>query len=100
MRSLLKWLVKRFINRDAVKAAVRAGNRRLAGREIGGSRIRFSEWGEDASATLSAYLGAFADDGRVDDAELERLNDRACAMVDKYLPDDGALDALVDALIK
>lgn len=99
MKSLLKWLVKKFVTRDALKSAIHELNRKVAEKSAPDRARQIMGYGEDAAALTAAYLKAYADDGQVDDAERANIDAQCDALVDKYVS-DGALDAAVDALIK
>ena len=99
MKTLLRWLVKKFITKQDIKNAVHAANARLARREAGDRAQTVMGWGEDASQILEGYLKAYADDGRIDDEERAALDARCDAIVDKYVSDK-AVEAIIDAIIK
>lgn len=99
MKSLLKWLVKKFVTRDALKAALHELNRKVAAKSAPDRARQVMGYGEDAAAVTAAYLKAYADDGRVDDAERASIDALCDGIVDKYVTDD-ALGAAVDAIIK
>lgn len=99
MKSLLKWLVKKFVTRAALKAAIHELNKRVAEKSAPDRARQIMGYGEEAAALAAAYLNAYADDGRVDDNELAQINTLCDALVEKYVS-DAALDGVVDALIK
>lgn len=99
MKKLLKWLIKKFVTRDALKAAIHELNKRVAEKSAPDRARLIMGYGEDAAALTAAYLNAYADDGRVDNAERAAIDAQCDGLVDKYVSDD-ALDAAVDALIK
>lgn len=99
MKTLLRWLVKKFITKQDIKNAVHAANSRLAKREAGERAQTVMGWGEDASQIVAGYLEAYADDGRIDDTERAGLDAKCDAVIDKYVTDE-AVEAIIDAIIK
>ena len=69
MKKLLVWLVKKFITKDALKAAIHAANKRIAEKPASERTQQVMAYGEDAAALTAAYLKSYANDGRIDDAE-------------------------------
>ena len=53
MKTLLRWLVKKFITKQDIKNAVHAANARLAKREAGERAQTVMGWGEDASQIVA-----------------------------------------------
>ena len=82
MKTLLRWLVKKFITKQDIKNAVHAANARLAKREAG-----------------ERYLEAYANDGKIDDAERAVLDAKCDSVIDKYVSDE-AVEGIIDAIIK
>lgn len=99
MKTLLVWLVKKFITKDALKAAIRAANKRVAEKAASERTQQIMAYGEDASALTAAYLKAYTDDGRIDDAEHAEIDALCDATLDKYLS-DSALESAIEAIVK
>lgn len=99
MKTLLRWLVKKFITKQDIKNAIHSANARLAKREAGERTQTVMGWGEDASQIVAGYLEAYANDGRLDDAERAGLDAKCDAVIDKYVTDE-AVEAIIDAIIK
>lgn len=99
MKKLLIWLVKKFITKDALKAAIHAANKRIAEKPASERTQQVMAYGEDAAALTAAYLKAYANDGRIDDAERAEIDAKCDAVIDKYVTDD-TVDAIIDAMIK
>ena len=99
MKTLLVWLVKKFITKDALKAAIHAANKRIAEKPASERTQQVMAYGEDVSALTVSYLKAYANDGRIDDAERAEIDAQCDAMLDKYLSDD-TLGAAIEAVIK
>lgn len=99
MKKLLQWLLKKFVTKDALKAAIHAANKRLAEKPASERAQQIMAYGEDASSLTAAYLKAYTNDGRIDDAERAEIDALCDSALDKYLS-DGALEAAVEAVVK
>jgi len=97
MNTLVKWAVKKFANAGKIKAAIHDANKKLAAKEAGTRAAEVIGYGNDASEVVATYLAAYADDGRMDDAERDACDAKCDEMVDKYLSDE-KIGAIVDAL--
>ena len=56
MKTLLKWLIKKFVTKDALKAAIHAANKRIAEKPASERTQQIMGYGEDASVLTAAYL--------------------------------------------
>ena len=99
MKTLLKWLIKKFVTKDALKAAIHAANKRVAEKSASERTQQIMGYGEDASALTAAYLKAYTNDGKIDDDERKAIDDLCDATLDKYVS-DSALEAVVEAIVK
>jgi uncharacterized membrane protein YebE (DUF533 family) len=99
MKKLLTWLFKKFVTKDAIKAAIHAANKRVAEKSASERTQQIMEYGEDAAALTAAYLKAYTNDGRIDDTERAEINALCDATLDKYVSDD-ALEAAIEAIVK
>lgn len=99
MKTLLVWLVKKFVTKDALKAAIHAANKRIAEKPASERTQQIMGYGEDASVLTAAYLKAYTNDGRIDDDERKEIDALCDATLDKYIS-DSALEAVVEAIIK
>lgn len=97
MKTLVKWAIKKFAKADKIKEAIHKANKKLAEKEAVGRAATIMGYGEDASETVAVYLNAYANDGRMDDAERAACDAKCDEMVDKYLS-DAKIEAVVDAL--
>lgn len=97
MKKLVKWAVKKFVKADKIKASIHAANKKLAEKEAGSRAAEIMGYGNDASEVVAAYLNAYADDGKMDDAERSLVDATCDRMVDKYLS-DAKVEAIVDAI--
>lgn len=99
MKKLLQWLLKKFVTKDALKAAIHAANKRLAEKPASERTQQIMAYGEDASSLTAAYLKAYTNDGRIDDDERAEIDALCDSTLDKYLS-DGALEAAAEAIVK
>lgn len=99
MKSLLGWLVKKLITKNAIKAAIHAANKRIAEKPASERTQQIMGYGEDASTLTAAYLKAYTNDGKIDDAERAEIDALCDATLDKYLSDD-TLEAAIEAIVK
>ena len=97
MKTLLKWAIRKFANNAKLKDAIRKANANLAKKEAGERATKIMGYGNDASETVAVYLEAYANDGKIDEAELAKINAQTDKMVDKYLSDE-RIDLIVDKL--
>ena len=56
MKKLLVWLVKRFITKDALKAAIHAANKRIAEKPASERTQQVMAYGEDAAALTAEEI--------------------------------------------
>lgn len=99
MKTLLVWLIKKFVTKNALKAAIHAVNKRIAEKPASERTQQIMAYGEDASALTAAYLKAYTNDGRIDDAERAEIDALCDATLDKYIS-DSALEAAIEAIVK
>ena len=99
MKKLLKWLIKKFVTKDALKAAIHAANRRVAEKSASERTQQIMAYGEDASTLTAAYLRAYTNDGRIDDEERAEIDALCDATLDKYVS-DSTLEAVIEAIVK
>jgi len=99
MKTLLKWLIKKFVTKDAIKAAIHAANKRVAEKAATERTQQIMAYGEDASSLVAAYLKAYTNDGRIDDDERAGIDALCDATLDKYIS-DSALEAAIEAIVK
>jgi hypothetical protein len=99
MKKLLVWLVKKFVTKNTLKAAIHAANKSIAEKPASERTQQIMEYGEDASTLTAAYLRAYTNDRRIDDAERAEIDALCDATLDKYLT-DGALESAIEAIVK
>lgn len=99
MKSLLAWLVKKLITKNSLKAAIHAANKRVAEKSASERTQQIMVYGDDASTIVAAYLKAYTNDGKIDDAERAEIDAKCDAMLDKYLSDD-TLANVIEEIVK
>lgn len=99
MKTLVKWFVKMYLTKKAVKEAIHMLNASFAAKVRAEGKEKIIAVANDVSTLISARLEGFADDGKIDDNELAAINAKDDAVLDKYLTDDG-LESLIDKLMK
>lgn len=97
MKTLVKWFVKRYVTNKAIKETVHGMNAQFAAKVKVEGKEKVISVANDVSTLLGVRLEGFADDGRIDDAELATINGADDAIIDKYLS-DGQVSALIDKL--
>jgi len=97
MKTLIKWFVKHYVSKNTIKAAIHAANESLAKVEVDEAKTKVLAVANDVSDVVGAYLTGYADNGRIDPGELEVVNDRCDAMVDKYVSDK-TVEAFIDKI--
>jgi len=97
MKTLIKWFVKHYVSKNTIKAAIHAANESLAKVEVDEAKTKVLAVANDVSDVVGAYLTGYADNGRIDPGELEVVNDRCDAMVDKYVS-DATVEAFIDKI--
>lgn len=96
--AVAKPFVKGVITADRVKRYIHEYNMHLAmSVELDGKRLDVANVVGDCVNVGDAYIGAFKNDGRIDDDELALCNERCDKVVDKYIP-QSRIDAFVDWL--
>ena len=97
MKTLIKWFVKHYVSKNTVKAAIHAANESLAKVEVDEAKTKVIGVANDVSDLVGVYLTGYADNGRIDPDELDQVNARCDAMVDKYVSDK-TVEAFIDKI--
>ena len=92
-------MVKKLITKNSLKAAIHVANKRVAEKSASERTQQIMVYGEDASTIVAAYLKAYTNDGKIDDAELAEIDSKCDAMLDKYLSDD-TLANVIEEIVK
>ena len=83
---LLELAFEFLLTKKTAKKLVRTLNKKLAeNTALDGGKAKFAGYLRDGMATLAIYSESVADDGRINDAELETLNAQTDALIDKYM---------------
>lgn len=82
--ALLNLALKLFLTKDSIKAIVRTANAKLAEVCRMQGKETYIGYTEDALKEIALRAECLSDDGVITEAELARINDYDCALVDKY----------------
>ena len=83
---LLALAFEYLLTKDTAKKLVRSLNKKLAEiAALDGGKAKYAGYLRDSMATLAIYSEAVADDGRISEAELERINAQTDALIDRYV---------------
>ena len=83
-QKLLELALSLFLTKGNVKTLIRTANERLAKMCNPEGKERYISYTEDAMKELAVRAESLSDDGKINDAELARINEFDCALVDKY----------------
>ena len=97
MKTLIKWFVKHYVSKDTLKTAIHAANESLAKIEVDEAKTKVLSVANDVSDVVGSYLTGYADNGRIDPGELDEVNARCDAVVDKYVSDK-TVEAFIDKI--
>ena len=88
MKTIVKWFIKRYLTNRALKDGVHRMNAQFAEKVKVEGREKVIGIADDVSEVVGARLKAFANDGKIDSAELAQVNAADDAAIDKYFSDD------------
>ncbi len=75
-----------LLTKETAKKLVRKLNKKLADNAaLDGGKAKFAGYLRDGMETLAVYSGAVSDDGKISDAELEKINAQTDALIDRYM---------------
>ena len=97
MKTLVKWFLKHYLTNEAVKKGVHGLNAKFAEKVKVEGKEKVLDVANDASTCVAARLEAFKDDGKIDAAELAKINAVDDAVVDKYASDE-KIAAFIDSI--
>ena len=97
MKTLIMWFVKHYVSKNTLKAAIHAANESLAKVEVDEAKTKVIGVANDVSDLVGVYLTGYADNGRIDPGELDEVNARCDAVVDKYVSDK-TVEAFIDKI--
>ena len=85
-QKLLELAFEFLLTKETAKKLARTLNKKLAeNAALDGGKAKYAGYLRDGMATLAVYSEAVADDGRISDAELEKINAQTDALIDKYI---------------
>ena len=83
---LLQWAFEFLLTKETAKKLVRTLNRKLADNAaLDGGKAKIAAYLRDSMETIAVYSGAVADDGKISDEELEKINAQTDALIDRYV---------------
>ena len=83
---LLELAFEFLLTKDTAKKLARSLNKRLQERAaLSDGKAKAAGYLRDGMQTLAVYSEAVADDGKISDAELEKINAQTDALIDKYM---------------
>ena len=75
-----------LLTKETAKKLVRKLNKKLAeNAALDGGKAKVAGYLRDGMETLAVYSGAVSDDGKISDAELEKINAQTDALIDRYM---------------
>jgi len=75
-----------LLTKETAKKLARTLNKKLAETvAIEGGKAKYAGYLRDGMATLAVYSEAVADDGRISDDELAKINAQTDALIDRYV---------------
>ena len=85
-QKLLEWAFEFLLTKEVAKKLVRAFNAKLQEKAtLDGGKAKIAGYLRDGMATLAVYSAAVADDGKISDDELAKINAQTDALVDTYV---------------
>ena len=88
MKTVVKWFIKRYLTNKALKEGVHRMNAQFAEKVNVEGKEKVVGIANDVSEVVGARLSAFANDGKIDAAELAQVNAADDAAIDKYFSDE------------
>ena len=83
---LLELAFEYLLTKDTAKKLVRTLNKKLQDRAaLTDGKAKIAGYLRDTMETLAVYSGAVSDDGKISDAELEKINAQTDALIDRYV---------------
>lgn len=85
-QKLLELAFEFLLTKETAKKLVRTLNKKLAeNAALDGGKAKVAGYLRDGMETLAVYSGAVSDDGKINDAELEKINAQTDALIDRYM---------------
>ncbi len=83
---LLSLALEFLLTKETAKKLARTLNAKLQEKAaLSDGKAKIAGYLRDTMETLAVYSGAVSDDGKINDAELEKINAQTDALVDKYM---------------
>jgi len=83
---LLEWAFEFLLTKDTAKKIARTLNQKLADNAaLSDGKAKIAGYLRDGMATLAVYSAAVADDGKIGDEELAKINAQTDALIDTYI---------------
>lgn len=98
MKTIVKWFLKRYLTNKALKEGVHKMNADFAAKVKVEGKERVIGIANDVSDCVGVRLEGFADDGRISETELAKINATDDAKIDKYFTDE-KIGEWIDRLI-
>ncbi len=85
-QKLLEWAFEFLLTKEVAKKLVRAFNAKLQQKAaLDDGKAKVAGYLRDGMATLAVYSSAVADDGKISDEELAKINAQTDAIIDTYI---------------
>ena len=85
-QKMLEWAFEFLLTKEVAKKLVRAFNAKLQEKAaLSDGKAKIAGYLRDGMATLAVYSAAVADDGKISDAELAKINAQTDALIDAYI---------------
>lgn len=97
MKTLVKWFLKHYLTNAAVKRGVHELNAKFAERVKIEGKEKVVDVANDVSECVGVRLESFKNDGKIDPAELAKINAVDDEKIDKYASDE-KIAAFIDAV--
>ena len=83
---LLSLALEYLLTKETAKKLARMLNAKLQEKAaLSDGKVKIAGYLRDTMATLAVYSEAVSDDGKINDAELEKINAQTDALIEKYI---------------
>ena len=83
---LLEFAFEYLLTKEVAKKLARSLNKKLQEKAaLSDGKVKVAGYLRDFMATGAVYSDAIADDGKISDSELEKINTQTDALIDKYV---------------
>lgn len=87
-KAILKWLIKKIVNKDFIKNIIHKTNANLAKMVVDERKAVIASHAEACTGLVNSYLRAYGNDGQVDEVELAIINADCDLLVDRYISEE------------